>query len=128
MFDDVRAAVESLVTPDVSTVYVFGSRARGDESESSDLDIGVVVDNPLGFDVFSFAAGLEDELGVDVDCVVLNDASVMLCRRVLVEGVVVYERSEQDRVSFEVGARRAYFDMKPRARQRADERRERLRA
>lgn len=52
----------------VTNAQVFGSVARGDDHEGSDLDL--LVDFPAGtslFDVAGIQAELEDLLGVDVD-------------------------------------------------------------
>jgi predicted nucleotidyltransferase len=101
--------------------YLFGSQARGEAGQGSDLDIAVLFrDAPpanldrLGFDL---AGELEREVGVSVDIVVLNRASPDLVHRVLRDGVLVHEGDRRMRVAFETRRRAEYFDVLPYLRQ-----------
>ena len=52
----------------MSRIYLFGSRARGDNSENSDFDFCVAA--PKGFSLFDlgeFLYDLKDALGAEVD-------------------------------------------------------------
>ena len=102
---------------DIACVYLFGSRARGDFGNKSDLDIAVLFEqtppetlNGLGLDL---ASELEEVVKMPVDLVVLNRASPDLVHRILRDGVLVYEANRSARVKFEVRARAEYFDVLP---------------
>ena len=53
----------------VKQLGFFGSYARGDETLSSDLDIMVDFESPIGLDFVTLAEELESLLGVKVDLV-----------------------------------------------------------
>ncbi|UCH93594.1 MAG: nucleotidyltransferase family protein [Candidatus Aminicenantes bacterium] len=53
----------------VKQLGLFGSYARGDETLSSDLDIMVEFEAPIGLDFVTLAEELESLLGVKVDLV-----------------------------------------------------------
>ena len=51
----------------IKILGVFGSWARSEESETSDIDILVQVERPIGFGFFELWDYLEEILGVKVD-------------------------------------------------------------
>jgi len=98
-------------------VYLFGSRARGTAAEASDVDIAVLYAGApapgldgLGLDL---EADIERALGVPVQVVVLNAASVDLVHRVLRDGLLLLDRDPGRRIRFEVKARNEFFDLQP---------------
>jgi predicted nucleotidyltransferase len=105
------ARIEGLVA-----AYLFGSQARGAAHAASDVDIGLLLEEPpatlddLHLDV---AADLERELGAPVDLVVLNRAPGELVHRVLRDGELLVENDRSARIRFEVRARNDYFDLEP---------------
>jgi predicted nucleotidyltransferase len=119
-----RATIEGVVrsffdrrSTGVVAVYLFGSVARGDAHRDSDVDLAVLLreDPPrtldgLGLDL---ADGLQAELGVPVQVVVLNSAPCDLTHRVLRDGRLLVDRDPSARIRFEVRARNEYFDLKP---------------
>jgi predicted nucleotidyltransferase len=56
----------------VKKLGIFGSYARGEEALSSDLDVMVDFDKPIGLDFVTLAEELESLLGVNVDLVSTN--------------------------------------------------------
>jgi predicted nucleotidyltransferase len=102
-------------------VYLYGSTARGEARQQSDVDLAVLYaqDPPPTFDGLGLALGstLERYLGRPVDLLVLNRAPVDLTHRVLRDGVLVYDHDPSARICFEVQARNAYFDLLPYLRQ-----------
>jgi predicted nucleotidyltransferase len=102
-------------------VYVYGSMARGEARDTSDIDVGVLYtqEPPPTLDGLGLELGykLEQLLGKPVDLVVLNRAPLDLIHRVLRDGVLVYESDPSSRIRFEVQARSAYFDLLPYLRQ-----------
>src|SRR5207249_10329609 len=102
--------------PGLVAAYLFGSRARGDSTASSDADVAIWLENkPTTFHehLFALAGELERNVGVPVDVVVLNDAPSDLVHRVLRDGVLLVEHDRGARIRFEVRARNDYFDMMP---------------
>lgn len=103
--------VEGLVA-----AYLSGSRARGDSTSASDVDVAVwLTDDAAELDALQLelAADLEQRLGTSVDVVVLNRAPSDLTHRVLRDGIILLERDRSARVRFGVRARNDYFDLLP---------------
>ena len=100
-----------------AAVYLFGSVARGDATDSSDVDVGVlyVADPPLGYDGLPLAleGELERLLGRPTQVVTMNHAPVDLRVRVLRDGVLVLDRNPPARIRFEVRTRNEWFDLEP---------------
>lgn len=108
IFDEIPAAV---------AVYVFGSVARGSAGPRSDVDVGVLMDEPppstLMGPRLSIEGRLEQALGRPVDVIILNSAPADLVHRVLRDGELVLERDRGRRIRFEVARRNEYFDLQP---------------
>ena len=69
-----------------SNIRVFGSVARGEDNEGSDLDL--LVEVPKGttlFDMVGLQQEIEELLGVTVDVVTVNDLPERIRTRVLEE-------------------------------------------
>lgn len=101
----------------VSAVYVYGSQARGDTTETSDVDVAVLFAAPPAAAFTGPALTLEGELervlGRRVDLLVLNSAPADVVRRVLRDGVIILDRAPAARIRFEVARRNEYFDLEP---------------
>ena len=93
-----HAAVPWLVAglatiPSVERVILFGSRARGDHGQRSDIDLAVEVLRATVADRARMAVLVEDAptlLGIDLVC--LDEADPGLRASVAREGIVLYER------------------------------------
>lgn len=73
-------------------VYLFGSRARGDNTEDSDYDFCVVTsDNCDLFELGGFFAELRDALGVEIDLVCQESLRDDFSREVLRDRRLLYE-------------------------------------
>ena len=102
---------------ELACAYLFGSCARGEEKQGSDVDLAILYrETPpatldgLGLDV---ADELSSRLKRPVDVVVLNRASPDLVHRILRDGILVLETDRAARVRFEVKKRSEYFDVLP---------------
>lgn len=89
--------------PQVVSLYLFGSEARGEGHRESDVDVGVVVDRaaaPTAADRFDLRVRIASELIAvtgrnQVDVAVLNDVPPGFARAVVTRGVRIYCRDPE---------------------------------
>jgi hypothetical protein len=102
---------------DVSSAYLFGSRARGTARDGSDVDVAILLaqDPPRTFEglPLDIESELERRLGLPVQVVTLNNAPADLIHRVLRDGILLLDRDPSRRIRFEVRSRNEYFDLLP---------------
>lgn len=96
----------------IDFAYVYGSYAKGQQKEHSDLDIAVYVNEPdPSLDLTRFAMSLklmlEDIAREEVHLVMLNIAPPLLKQQVLKYGTLVFERNRQNRIAF---IKKSYFE------------------
>lgn len=100
----IREAVERIVAAArPSKVIVFGSHARGDSDDGSDLDLLVI--KPKLVDRYQEMIRLRDAIGpigTGVDVLVYSEEEVE--RRGRVPGTVVYWALKEGRVVYDAGA------------------------
>jgi predicted nucleotidyltransferase len=103
--------------PQIAAVYLFGSVARGTATGSSDVDVGILLEQAPPPTLEGIPADLQDRLtealGQPVDVITLNDAAADLIHRVLRDGELILDRLPALRIRFEVRARNEYFDLLP---------------
>jgi predicted nucleotidyltransferase len=107
-----RALIEDLARrlgrhPAVERVWLFGSRARGDNFERSDIDLAV---EAPGIDRGEWAAlhlDLDEEADtlLLIDFVLVDDLPESFRQRVQREGRLLYERRNPDGIVGELGQR-----------------------
>lgn len=97
--------------------YLFGSVARGTDSPSSDVDVGILLRTAPSSELNDLRSALEGDLeralGRTTQVVILNHAPADLVHRVLRDGRLLLERDRVARIRFEVRARNEYFDLLP---------------
>lgn len=71
----------------VTDIRVFGSVARGQATQGSDIDLLVRLSRPLGLDFFEFEDRLEKTLGVEMDVVTEGGLHHLLKDRILADAV-----------------------------------------
>ena len=117
--DQVEAIVKRVVEgndTDLVAVYLFGSVARGEARDDSDVDVAVLFGRrpqTLKDLPNALTAELERCLGWPVEVIPLDDGEPDLIHRVLNEGRLVHERDRSARIRFEVAGRNAYWDLEP---------------
>ncbi len=119
--DRLQAQLKAALEPraEVLEAYLFGSRARGDEHGSSDVDIAVYIDEARAdHGAWGYTADLTTDLmGVlntnDVDVVVLNQGSPLLYHRVLRDGIRLLSRDLQATTQRAGMALSRYLDFVP---------------
>lgn len=105
--------------PGILVAYLFGSVARDEARPSSDVDVGVVLEQGPLRDLLALIeyghlqSDLQELVEPLVDLVVLNDAPPELVYRAIRDGVVLSEKSALERALFELRARNEYFDLQP---------------
>lgn len=90
-------------------IYVFGSAARGEMTEESDMDIAFLPDgSPDQYEVFVAAQELAGMLNREVDLVNLDRASTVLQAQVVSTGKVIYCKRREKRLIFEMNVLKEY--------------------
>ena len=84
-----------LATQPVQRAWLFGSYARGEEREDSDVDILVVLDHsqPVGLKFFGMYEDLKELLGRNVDLVVDRTLAPFARESVDRDNILIYERA-----------------------------------
>lgn len=106
-----EAAVTAIVAavPNVVAVYLFGSRARGDPRESSDVDLALLGTKPLDAVArFELQEKIAAILHCSVDLVDLRAASTVMRVEVLRDALLLHEGEASERALFEATALAAY--------------------
>jgi predicted nucleotidyltransferase len=118
---DVDRRIEALALawshdPDVAALYLFGSRAAGNASTRSDVDLAVVLDERLDADErwrkrLDLTGDASRRLGTDaVDVIVLEDAPIVLGQRVLARGKLVHDAQPRRRAQVAERIMQRYLD------------------
>ena len=88
-------------------VYLFGSIARNDHTESSDLDIAVYVEENIKQDYFDIKSelylNLSRVLKINrIDIVVMNQCrNLILLNNIITHGQLIYEKDQSARIDYE---------------------------
>ena len=77
---------------DIDRVYLFGSYARGNVGEKSDIDLRVDADRLRTLDLCGLMVRLEEALMTSVDVVPTDSMSREFLDSIRQEEVIVYER------------------------------------
>ncbi len=74
--------------PQVEYIYLFGSRARGDNKERSDIDLAVKISEPSNRSQWRGVMDIIEEADtlLQIDCVNLDEADEVFRTRILKEG------------------------------------------
>ena len=98
--------------PAILAAYIFGSVARGNANDGSDVDVAVLLDQRKAaeFSLLSWMALLEERLECQVDVVVLNKANELLKYEVRRTGTLIFDRAPDQRKRFDILSRKAYED------------------
>ena len=79
---------------DISYCAVFGSFARGEADENSDIDLLVRFSKPIGWKFYGIAEDLQEILGKKVDLATENMLNKYIRESVLRDLQVIYEETE----------------------------------
>lgn len=107
--DTQRASLERL---GVILCYMHGSVAAGVAREDSDVDIAVLFEKKPADSIQATTAIMETMRGLsperEIDIAILNEASPLLNQIVASEGKLLYARSPEDMLRFELRAMHEY--------------------
>lgn len=95
--------------------YLYGSAARGDMREDSDVDVAVFLQDPEDDPLLgaSISLELEEITGRSVDVRIINHAPAIFINQVLKDGKLLLSGDDQLRVNFEVRNMNEYLDFLP---------------
>jgi predicted nucleotidyltransferase len=106
----------------VEIAYLHGSVARGCPLPTSDVDLAVVLSEPMPDVVARLKVELRIQAAVEkacglttVDVRAINVAPVTALGEIVQEGLCLYARNTSRRAEFESLTRRKYFDYRPTA-------------
>lgn len=85
--------VEICKRNDISYCALFGSFARGEADETSDIDLLVRFSKPIGWKFYGIAEDLEDALGKKVDLATEKMLNKRIRESVLRDLKVIYEET-----------------------------------
>lgn len=103
----------SVEHPKIIAYYLFGSTAMDRKRKGSDIDIAIMVSNPVGgMERIQLETGLSNLLGGDVDLVIFSQVSPLLQHQILKYGHMLHETEPKERIRQEVAARSNYLDTK----------------
>ncbi len=94
--------------PEVLAVILFGSRARGDASPGSDLDVCLVLGPESGSGLAGAHKRLEYLAEADLDLAVFQQLPLHIRSRVLKEGSVLFVRDEDGLYALATRTARAF--------------------
>jgi predicted nucleotidyltransferase len=107
---------------EVLLVYLFGSCLRGKLGKNHDIDIAILVDpkiynalddnKPYGYEaeiITDLIHLLKNHL---IDLTLLNKATPLLAYEVIHHGILVFSRSEDLRIQFEISSLKRHADTK----------------
>jgi len=96
----------------VRAVWGFGSQARGEAFETSDVDVAVLLGGPVSLreELRLRSLVVEALARDDVDFVVLNHAPPLLRYEVIAAGSRLFARDEEEADDFEMRAARECWD------------------
>ena len=117
--ETVNIIIDSLHTKKLE-IFLFGSMAKGNARNNSDIDIGILVKDTKKLEKnphfeSKLALRIEKELKIKtpLDIRVLNNAGLRFINQVLKYGRLVFSRNEKERVIFETTSISNYFDFRP---------------
>jgi predicted nucleotidyltransferase len=116
-----RLVARAKADPDVLAVLLFGSRARGDASSSSDFDVCLVLAGEPRSDRDRAEKRLEYLAEGGLDVAVYQSLPLHIRSRVLKEGVVLYARNEEALYAVAIRTARAWEGFRHIHRQYLDE-------
>jgi uncharacterized protein len=116
-----RLVARAKTDPDVLAVLLFGSRARGEDSPSSDVDVCLVLRGDVRSDRDRAEKRVEYLAEADLDVAVFQSLPLHIRSRILKEAVVLYARDQDALYAVAIRTVRAWEGFRHIHRQYLDE-------
>ena len=108
------AAARLAEEPRVRLVFLFGSTAAPDRENVRDIDLGIWTETALDLrELLRLREKAERGLGLELDLVLLNEASVVLAWEVVKYGECLYAADPDEELQFVTRSKHRYWDFKP---------------
>ena len=92
--------VDYFKTQPVVKAWIFGSYARGEETENSDIDILIQPEQSVGlFKLSGMHLDLQDMLNIDVDLVTVKGLLPFARKNADLDKILIYERTAYSQIS-----------------------------
>jgi predicted nucleotidyltransferase len=118
--EKLKSVVEDLFSQydQIQIAYLYGSYAKGNQTEFSDIDIGIVLEREFKETSLYFAklaSKIEKTFNykINIDLVILNNATPRFLYQVIKNRKVFYFKDETFKDEFELKVLNSYFDIKP---------------
>lgn len=117
--EEIKRKLKRILKQDKKTLFafLFGSLVRGDDIDSSDVDVGVYIRENQFNDEFDeklrFTNLLSEELNKKVDVVILNRADPLMKFEMYKESELIFEKDKDKRLNFLLKAVNEYHDYRP---------------
>lgn len=101
--NEIVQRVLKVAPDDINLIVIFGSRARGDHTEHSDLDVAVITSIQNEKQRFELRLQIISRLegpGLSVDVVLLEDSNWALRYRIAKDGVVIFQKDNDSWSNF----------------------------
>ncbi len=109
-----RAVAMLSAEPRVRVVFLFGSAARPGSVPPRDLDLAICARPPLALpELLQLQGRLQENAGVAVDLVSLDDAPIVLAHEIIEGGRCLYSRSPDDETELVTRTRMRWWDWLP---------------
>jgi hypothetical protein len=118
--EDLKRVVKDLFKnrKEIQLAYLYGSYAKGTQTEFSDIDIGVVIKekfegDPLYFAELSSEIEKKFNYKINVDLRILNNTTPRFLFQVLNNSIVLFVRNRRYMYEFELKVLSMYQEIKP---------------
>lgn len=113
----IKQQLKEVLKKDENTLFafLFGSLVRGDDIESSDIDVGIYLKDDsrdLFEEKLRLTNLLSKELTKTVDVVILNEASILLKFEMYTDSELIVDKDSNKRVGFLLKAFNKFQDYK----------------
>ena len=117
---DLKRAIEHIFEnyEEILLAYLYGSYAKGNQTEFSDIDIGIVIKNdfkvsPLYFAEVSSKIEKEFNYKINIDLRILNNATPRFLFQVINNSILLFVNNRRFKHEFELKVLSMYQEIKP---------------
>ena len=94
--------IKKLENIECDFIYIFGSYAKGEQNNDSDVDIAFYsLIKHDSYDIFLLAQEISLQLGKEVDLIQINFSTTVFQKEVIENSILIYEKNKIQREKFE---------------------------